>query len=442
MGPPSRTSEAGDGSRSAGTELVSLSPGRAAGTLLTMYQTTSIDSSSPRSRDRKLTRRVFNLAELDCVQQFERWDTDGSGFLEHAEVEQMLRDIAKRNPSQDEIAWLMKVADKDGNGKISRQELLVALQAWHGYINLPPDMVKLFAEFDLNKDEHLDFQELKLLLTKVNERSVSDLETQQVMEVADLLSDGKIGKYEFLGALGAWYVAVGRQPTPAMALAFLANNRTGSRLHLIVHWLMAITLFLSAYFPLAAAMRNNQCKMDIHSVLWADAVLWVVFTLVVLMKGHWVELANALLGTQRAYKWLFAMSWATMLLELACLMGLAIVEGIGYAYVQQEQQAGEAEVAACEKDATLPLDVPLSLKAGRLLRYPSYIDFCQIWFTFNFALNFITILAYYVFLAWRFHKTRQADNMLQAESEQATEDADQAESLPASAVSSARSPRK
>mmetsp|Transcript_40133 Transcript_40133/g.92212 ORF Transcript_40133/g.92212 Transcript_40133/m.92212 type:complete len:443 (+) Transcript_40133:70-1398(+) len=416
----SRVTESGD-SPSAGTELVVLSPGRVGGTLLTMYQSHSTDSHSTQSTERRLTRRVFNLAELDAVQQFVRWDLDGSGFLEHAEVEEMLRVIAGRSPSEEEIAWLMKVADKDGNGKISRQELLVALQAWHGYINLPPEMGKLFAEFDKNEDEHLDFQELKSLLTRVNERSVSDLETQQVMEVADLLSDGKIGKYEFLGALGAWYVAVGRQPTPAMALAFLANNRTGSRLHLIVHWLMAITLFVSAYFPMSAAVRNNHCKMDIHSVLWADALLWVVFTVVVLMKGHWVELANALLGTQHAYKWLFAMSWATMLFEVACLMSLAIVEGIGFFYVQQEEHAGEAEVAACEEDATLPLDVPLSIKARHLRRYPSYIEFCQIWFTFNFALNFVTILVYYVFLAWRFHKTRQADNMLQAESEQATE---------------------
>mmetsp|Transcript_51541 Transcript_51541/g.122599 ORF Transcript_51541/g.122599 Transcript_51541/m.122599 type:complete len:482 (+) Transcript_51541:97-1542(+) len=378
---------------------------------------------SPRQRgetckERKLTRQAFNLAEVDAYQKFDQWDVDGSGYLEKTEVEEMLREMARRAPTDNEVAWLMKVADKDNNGKICRKELLVALQAWHGYINLPPDLIALFAEFDTNKDEHLDSDELKGLLTRVNKRDVSDREVQQVMEVADLLSDGQIGRYEFLGALGAWYVAVGREPTPAMALAFLANNRTGGPLHVFVHWSMAIVLFFSAYFPLAAALRNTHCKMDIHDVLWADAILWVVFTFVVLMKGHWVELANCFIKKHTASKWLVPLSWSTMLLEVTCLTLLTIVELIGFWYVQQEQIAGPEEIEECERDATLPIDVPLSFKARSLRRYPSYIEFCQVWFTFNFVLNFVTILAYYAFLAWRYYQTVQAEKQLQAESEE------------------------
>ena len=35
--------------------------------------------------------------------------------------------------TDEELQWLFRIADRNGDGKIGRDEILFALQAWHGY---------------------------------------------------------------------------------------------------------------------------------------------------------------------------------------------------------------------------------------------------------------------------------------------------------------------
>jgi len=351
----------------------------------------------------------------DIQFNFARYDIDQSGLLDMGEIKILLTEVnAGVAPTAEELAWLMKIADKDADSKISEEELLVAVQAWHGYVYMPEYLRDLFTEFDQDHNGQLDVGELQSLLSAVHGRHVPLLEAQGVLEIADVIGDGKIGRYELLGALGAWYVAVGRRPTPAMSLAFLANNRTGGRLARIVDLAMVATFLPTSYFPLAAALGTGyECKMDLRDILIIDGTLWLLLTVLVLMKGHWVELMNHCCTANDGWKLVYKMSWYTLGSELALLSALCIVEGMGMWSVHKEEEYGEAEIAECELGAQLPTDIPLSIKSKQWQPYPSFLEYCNIWFMFNFYFNLVTILAYYSYAAYRFYKVWKADQALQ-----------------------------
>merc|ERR1719247_3345556 len=101
----------------------------------------------------------------------------------------------------------MKVADKNHDEKISKAELMFAMQSWYGYTHLDENFAHLFEAYDTDHNQHLDATELQGLLTELNDRRPVDLETAKaVIANADVMGDGRIGKFELLGAVGLWYV--------------------------------------------------------------------------------------------------------------------------------------------------------------------------------------------------------------------------------------------
>ena len=73
-------------------------------------------------------------------------------------------------------------------------------------VGTQPPFKDLFDDFDTEKTGSLSEAQLQQLLTKVNSgRDVPAEDVRFVMETADVLSDGRIGKYEVIGAIGAWY---------------------------------------------------------------------------------------------------------------------------------------------------------------------------------------------------------------------------------------------
>mmetsp|Transcript_107651 Transcript_107651/g.299906 ORF Transcript_107651/g.299906 Transcript_107651/m.299906 type:complete len:393 (+) Transcript_107651:54-1232(+) len=330
---------------------------------------------------RQWTRDLFNLLELQIEEIFHHYDRDGSGFLEMCEVEFLLKDLnGGRAPPADESLWLMQIADKDKNSRLSKDELLMALQCWNGYLHMPVELKDLFAEYDVNRNGYLDLKELRALLSRVAGEDVSEREAQEVMETADLLNDGRLGRYEFLGAVGSWYISVGRRPTPAMSLAFAANNRSGSRCHQLVHYLLGATLLPTVYFPAAAYFGSHgHCALDIPDMLLVDSVLWLMLAVVLLLKGHWMQLLNACVSPARAARLVYRMSWALVSIELIVCSMLVIVEAFGMLSVRQEQNTGRQERSACNEGASTPIDVPLSIQKARLETYPSFLQFSSIW---------------------------------------------------------------
>lgn len=366
---------------------------------------------------RHWARDAFNVSEIQIHEHFDTYDVDGSGCLDFGEMTALLTEIQGGTPpTQEEVSWLIKVADRDRSGTISREELLIAVQAWYGYTCLPESFSKMFHEFDKDGDSHLDVEELQNFLAGATRHPVSYREAHDVMEVAAILSDGKIGKYELHGALGAWYVSVGRSPTPAMSLAFIANNRTGGKMHAIIDWAMVAMCAPCGYLALASAYgAGNDCKVDLHDILKADGFLWLAFSVVMMMKGQWVQLMNMFMGAERACRAVPLMSWLSLGLEAAVCTMLTVVEGIGFYSVTREMTYGKSEIEACEADAHMPVDMFKSMKEMRLQPYESFLHFCTMWFRINLIFNGPTILAYYAYIGWRFRRVLKIDQELQEE---------------------------
>jgi Ca2+-binding EF-hand superfamily protein len=177
---------------------------------------------------RRAARDQWNVEELSIDLIFDQYDADKSGQLEANELKKLLKDYNGGTAADDkEFAWLMKVADKDSDAKISREELHYAMKAWHGYTHLTANFSQLFDKYDADKSNDLDAGELQKLLTELNEGTDVPLsDAEEVLKSADVMGDGKIGRYELLGAVGLWYVAVGREPTPEMLVALTSLDST------------------------------------------------------------------------------------------------------------------------------------------------------------------------------------------------------------------------
>mmetsp|Transcript_68424 Transcript_68424/g.143015 ORF Transcript_68424/g.143015 Transcript_68424/m.143015 type:complete len:485 (-) Transcript_68424:128-1582(-) len=382
--------------------------------------------------ERHWARDAFNVSEIQIHENFDRFDADGSGYLDTEEMTHLLTDVQGGvAPSPEEIEWLIKVADRDNNGVISRPELLIAVQAWHGYSNLPDEFKRLFDEFDKDGDSYLDLSELQALLSQVTRHTVSKREAQDVMDVADILSDGKIGRYELHGALGAWYVSVGREPTPAMSLAFIANNRTGTFWQAVIDWAMIAMLAPCAYLALAAAFgAGAECKLNLRGCLIADGFLWGAYAVMLLMKGRWVQIMNKCLGVERACKAVYMMSWLTLGIEVFLLTALTFVEGFGFYYTNAEDGSGSSEMALCDANAVMPIDLPVSIRELAYRPYESFLAFCKMWFTFNLVFNGVTVMLYYAYCGWRFLRVWRVEKQLQDEAQALLEEDSEAESRP------------
>jgi calcium-dependent protein kinase len=144
----------------------------------------------------KLVASTLSAADVQSLRaQFEKIDNDGSGFITFAEMAQTLQESGM---SRADIDALMKRLDQDGDGRISWPEFLEALvdqqlvyhqnNIWWAFCEYDkdgdgkitadelsrvmkdesPDKIRRWmAEFDANNDGHIDYEEfMKMLLPK------------------------------------------------------------------------------------------------------------------------------------------------------------------------------------------------------------------------------------------------------------------------------------
>ncbi|CAE7264808.1 CML14 [Symbiodinium microadriaticum] len=170
----------------------------------------------------------WNTYEIRLQEIFMEYDRDNSGALEVEEFRALLRDFNEgRDPTEEEHAFMMKLSDKDGDGRISLGELHYALRAWHSYRHMDDSLLRLFAEFDFDESGHLSVAELERLLTAMNgNKPVPRHEVFRVMQEADTLGDHVIHRAELLGAISAWYGNVDRKDTDLPSLLREALART------------------------------------------------------------------------------------------------------------------------------------------------------------------------------------------------------------------------
>lgn len=172
------------------------------------------------SSERLEARDRWNTHELYIQELFSAFDRDDSGQLEPEEFRRLLHQFNdKQVVSEQELNFMLSVADVDRNGAISLAELHYALRAWHSYRHLDDSVLSLFAEFDVDESGRLDVEELKDLLTAMNGGTpVPRQEVQYVMERGDERGDGAVNRSELLGAIATWYMHVDRNRTDLQTL--------------------------------------------------------------------------------------------------------------------------------------------------------------------------------------------------------------------------------
>eukprot|EP00928_Gymnodinium_smaydae_P087877 TRINITY_DN72067_c0_g1_i1.p1 TRINITY_DN72067_c0_g1~~TRINITY_DN72067_c0_g1_i1.p1 ORF type:complete len:392 (+),score=42.41 TRINITY_DN72067_c0_g1_i1:481-1656(+) len=356
----------------------------------------------------------MNLFELNLDHMLALYDADGSGFLEVDEVETLLSFMRRRKATREELQWIMSIADIDQDGRLSKDELIDAVRAWEGFISMPQHAKELFDRFDSDRSGYLELAEFQALLEEISGEEVHELEAREVMAVAAMSADGSVARHELLGAIGAWYVQIGREPTPALSLAFAANHQTSSKCAEIVNILIAASLAPCAFVAVGVGLEGEkQCS---HALTWSlmlEGVLWGMLTIVFILKSRWVQVLTTCYTFERATQLVWSMSWLLVVSELAVCSLLSLVELFGSQWALPDARADRLERDRCDKSSRIT-SLVASVKAREVRYYPSYLDFCHEWLLINLVWNATCLIFYYGHVAHRFIKLRRADRSMQA----------------------------
>lgn len=129
------------------------------------------------------------------------------------ELGDMLQDLNKGNrPTDEEILWVLRVADsknQDRDDMISVDELKDAIDTWVGYHKNAPLIKDVFKRYDTNRSGKLEHDQLKALLTELNDGiHPTEEEIHLIMSKADgqvVEATGGINPTELMFAISTWY---------------------------------------------------------------------------------------------------------------------------------------------------------------------------------------------------------------------------------------------
>mmetsp|Transcript_10061 Transcript_10061/g.25736 ORF Transcript_10061/g.25736 Transcript_10061/m.25736 type:complete len:394 (+) Transcript_10061:227-1408(+) len=142
-------------------------------------------------------RYVIDAAKIEVLrEQFETFDSDGSGLISHDELMDFLRCLG-HNPVERQLKELVAEFDKDGNGDLSFGEF-VAL--WHGYLveaDMERNLIqKAFEFFDADGDEGIDTAEFQEAMTTLGD-PLTQAECDAFFALMDIDANGVIDFTEF-----------------------------------------------------------------------------------------------------------------------------------------------------------------------------------------------------------------------------------------------------
>eukprot|EP00293_Proteomonas_sulcata_P015937 CAMPEP_0184297530 /NCGR_PEP_ID=MMETSP1049-20130417/8424_1 /TAXON_ID=77928 /ORGANISM="Proteomonas sulcata, Strain CCMP704" /LENGTH=207 /DNA_ID=CAMNT_0026607301 /DNA_START=55 /DNA_END=678 /DNA_ORIENTATION=+ len=159
----------------------------------------------------KFWEEIKNQAKINDLMK--KYDKTREGNLNKAELAALLQDMnSGEKPTDEEVTWVLKTADKldnQENGRINRDEILKAVDLWHQYEKIKPEIESLFLKYDTNHSGKLEPPQLKALLTDLNEGvEPEEDEVKMVMSMCDgqvATPTGGINKTELKGAITLWY---------------------------------------------------------------------------------------------------------------------------------------------------------------------------------------------------------------------------------------------
>jgi len=147
----------------------------------------------------------------------QKYDSNRTKKLEPDQVKQLLTDMDMSTPpgtepSQEELDWVLKVADVSGDGSIDSDELSQAMACWKTFVDNREHLVQVMAKFDVSKSGNLSKAEVRPYLVELNGgHEVTEKEVNMVFKAADVHGDGVLSLTELSQATVFWYGHVERQ---------------------------------------------------------------------------------------------------------------------------------------------------------------------------------------------------------------------------------------
>lgn len=166
-------------------------------------------SAADRARMEARSREAAKRRALNKI--LKKYDTNGSGKLERDQVIKLLTDMDSSTPpdtppTETQINFCLKVADQQGDGSISLNELEELLPIWQTFVEQREKFEATMEKYDKSGTGKLSKEEVKAYLTDLNGgKDVTDEEVDMVMKEADVLGDGELSKIELCRATAAWY---------------------------------------------------------------------------------------------------------------------------------------------------------------------------------------------------------------------------------------------
>eukprot|EP00930_Biecheleria_cincta_P089310 TRINITY_DN7858_c0_g1_i2.p1 TRINITY_DN7858_c0_g1~~TRINITY_DN7858_c0_g1_i2.p1 ORF type:complete len:205 (+),score=47.75 TRINITY_DN7858_c0_g1_i2:174-788(+) len=174
-----------------------------------------------RLSDAEQKRREAALKEyrlkVKMTKILQKYDSNKSKKLEPDQVKQLLTDMdistpPGTEPSQEELDWVLKVADVSGDGSIDANELTEAMGCWQTFVDNRERLQQVMAKFDVSKSGTLSKAEVRPYLVELNGgNEVTDEEVDMVFKAADAKGDGVLSLTELSQATVFWYGHVERR---------------------------------------------------------------------------------------------------------------------------------------------------------------------------------------------------------------------------------------
>eukprot|EP00760_Papus_ankaliazontas_P017451 PhM_4_TR17261/c0_g1_i1/m.40111/K16465/CETN1; centrin-1 len=145
----------------------------------------------------------IRVSDTDIDAAFELFDTDGSGYVDHEELQFALKSLGYPNFTKADVVALMKHVDPQGKGTIDKEGFRQLVREKTKTADSESEILAAFKMFDMNKAGKISYANLYDIAATVTSDEPNEELLRDVIKAADRDGDGEIGWEDWKYAM-AW----------------------------------------------------------------------------------------------------------------------------------------------------------------------------------------------------------------------------------------------